>query len=67
MQRKQLIDGKSDLLLSGGVVLRTGLVEGPLVIGVIVHPLAKMVSEVKTPEGKNKLHHNMTAFWKPQE
>ena len=48
------MDGEPDLLLSGGVVLCAGLVEGPLVIGVIVHPLAKVVAKVKPPEGKNK-------------
>lgn len=44
----------TDLLLSGGIVLCYGFVEGPLVVGVVVHPLTEMVPKVKTPTHKTK-------------
>jgi hypothetical protein len=49
---------QANLLLAGGVALCTGPVEGPLVIGVVVHPLAKVVSKVKAPEGEKQRHHD---------
>ena len=43
---------QANLLLAGGVALCTGPVEGPLVIGVVVHPLAKVVSKVAAVSGQ---------------
>lgn len=43
------VDLSTDLLLSCRILLWGGFVEGPLVIGVIIHPLAEMISEVKAP------------------
>lgn len=40
---------QTDLLLSGGVVLRGGFVERPLVVGVVIHPLTEMIPKVKAP------------------
>lgn len=58
---------QTDLLLSGGVVLSCGLVEGPLVIGVVVHPLAKVVSKVKAPAGKAQTTSEHDCLWEHRE
>lgn len=46
----------TDLLLFGRIVLWRGLIEGPLVIGVVVHPLTEMISKVKASR-KGKIQH----------
>lgn len=46
---------QTDLLISGGVVLWCGFVEGPLVVRVIIHPLTEMVPKIKAPKKNNKI------------
>lgn len=43
------VDLCTDLLLSCRILLWGGFVEGPLVIGVIIHPLAEMIPKIKAP------------------
>lgn len=50
-----LVFFRTDLLLSGWIVLWCGFVERPLIVGVVVHPLTEMVAKVKTPTKRNTL------------
>lgn len=43
------LGGRTSLLLAGGIILWCSFEEGPLLIGVVIHPLAEIISKLKAP------------------